>query len=548
MARHGPEQRAVRAGDGRIGIAMKNIKLIICLILILTLVLNIISCAQPEKPADEISQPQPEEIEPVTEPEPEPPVILDADGLYDMIMANKFIWERENMMGGTLIDLDFDGVPEFILMNGMSGHASMTVFKISGETGEKLEEIKHIDNLYVPENVFYEFRAILPYTDENGVKSWVVPYIKYTGGWDSDELYAEYFLSAFDFTGDNISETVKFSSVINYKYPERDKYYGYEYLDAKFYIDGAEHTASQQKLDEFLSELNRLVAEAEKSQEEHGDLGYLPWHCGGYYPNPSQAEWEDKKTEFLNGLLAVEPAYNLIPGIDSSYLWYGMEESWSSEENIPASIKKMAEAYYSGDDAYFRTADLFYDNGGAMCKPVIYLYPAEPADISVRVDFPAGGYFTCTYPDYGAGWDVTAYPDGTVINKADGLEYSYLYWAGKGPSKWDFSSGFVVKGGDTAAFLREKLAYLGLTPREYNEFIVYWLPHMQNNKYNLIAFQTAAYEEAARLRVSPEPDSVLRVFMAYTPLDNKIYIPEQELEQFERAGFSVIEWGGTCVN
>ena len=45
----------------------------------------------------------------------------------------------------------------------------------------------------------------------------------------------------------------------------------------------------------------------------------------------------------------------------------------------------------------------------------------------------------------------------------------------------DFSRGFVVRGSDTAAFLREKLAYMGLTPREYNEFIVYWLPRMQNN-------------------------------------------------------------------
>lgn len=105
----------------------------------------------------------------------------------------------------------------------------------------------------------------------------------------------------------------------------------------------------------------------------------------------------------------------------------------------------------------------------------------------------------------------------------------------------------MVKGIDTAAFLRDKLDYLGLIPNEYNEFIVYWLPLMQNNLYNFISFQTTVYEENARLSVSPTPDSILRVFMAYIPLDNFIEGPEQTLEPFERIGFSVIEWGGTCV-
>lgn len=32
--------------------------------------------------------------------------------------------------------------------------------------------------------------------------------------------------------------------------------------------------------------------------------------------------------------------------------------------------------------------------------------------------------------------------------------------------------------------------------------------------------------------------------MVYKPLDKAIDIPEQELEPFEREGFTVIEWGG----
>lgn len=183
--------------------------------------------------------------------------------------------------------------------------------------------------------------------------------------------------------------------------------------------------------------------------------------------------------------------------------------------------------------------------GGEDAKPVIYLYPEEKTDVLVELDY--GGELFCTYPAYGDGWNVTAYPDGTIVNRADGREYSYLFWEGISDVEYDMSRGYVVKGEDTAAFLQEKLAEMGLTPKEYNEFIVYWLPQMQDNPYNLITFQTEAYTENARLTVTPEPDSVLRVFMAYRALNKPVEIEAPEITPFVREGFTVVEWGGTEV-
>ncbi|MBR5798015.1 MAG: hypothetical protein IKY29_03575, partial [Clostridia bacterium] len=80
--------------------------------------------------------------------------------------------------------------------------------------------------------------------------------------------------------------------------------------------------------------------------------------------------------------------------------------------------------------------------------------------------------------------------------------------------------------------------------REANEFIVYWLPQMQNNPYNVISFQTAAYTDGAVLEITPAPDSLLRVFMAYYPTDTEVDIQPQTFEGFERSGFTVVEWGG----
>ncbi|MCL2817511.1 MAG: hypothetical protein FWD39_03875 [Clostridiales bacterium] len=179
-------------------------------------------------------------------------------------------------------------------------------------------------------------------------------------------------------------------------------------------------------------------------------------------------------------------------------------------------------------------------------KPAIYLYPAETTEVSVVLKF--SGSLDFTYPAYHGGWSVTAHPDGTLINHRDGKEYSYLFWEGHGKANFDLSEGFVVRGEDTAEFLQEKLAFMGLTPREYNEFIVYWLPQMQNNAYNLITFQREAYTSLAELQITPAPDSILRVFMVFMPLKDMIEIKEPVLVPFERKGFAVVEWGGCAIS
>jgi len=136
-----------------------------------------------------------------------------------------------------------------------------------------------------------------------------------------------------------------------------------------------------------------------------------------------------------------------------------------------------------------------------------------------------------------------------LINKADGLEYSYLFWEGVSDKRdWNLSEGYCVPGADTAAFLRQTLGKLGLTPKEYNEFIVFWLPLMQDNPYNLITFQWEEYEASAPLEISPAPDSTLRVFMVYKPLDKPAEVKAPaEPAAFERKGFTVVEWGGSKI-
>ncbi|MBE5936507.1 MAG: DUF3221 domain-containing protein [Lachnospiraceae bacterium] len=200
-------------------------------------------------------------------------------------------------------------------------------------------------------------------------------------------------------------------------------------------------------------------------------------------------------------------------------------------ESYPAQINAIAWELIGSDENYTAEDE----------KPVIYLYPEEEIKASVKLKL--DGELTCTYPSYNEGWNVTASPDGTLTD-ANGQIYNYLYWEGRTDAEYDFTKGFCVKGEDTASFLEEALEKLGLTRKEANEFIVYWLPLMQDNPYNIISFQTDVYTESAKLDITPQPDTLIRVFMAWKISDSYVTIEEQKLDAPHRKGFTVVEWGG----
>lgn len=176
-------------------------------------------------------------------------------------------------------------------------------------------------------------------------------------------------------------------------------------------------------------------------------------------------------------------------------------------------------------------------------KPIIYIYPKEEEKIKITVSNPEN--FTVTYPKYNEGWEVTAKVDGTLIDK-NNKEYYALYWEGKDCNSKIKEDGFVIKGEDTSSFLEEKLKVLGLNNKEANEFIIYWLPKLEKNEYNYIRFQTIEeINDYMKLNIEPTPDTLIRVLMEYKPLKKEIKVKEQKLQQVERQGYTVVEWGGT---
>ena len=111
-------------------------------------------------------------------------------------------------------------------------------------------------------------------------------------------------------------------------------------------------------------------------------------------------------------------------------------------------------------------------------------------EVNVKLDF--NGTLTTTYPKYSeqTGWNVVASPDGTLKIKGNDREYYALYWEGKLNDKLEFTEGNLIAGEDTREFLENSLKIMGLTDKEAEEFIIYWLPKMESNPYNFIQFHT----------------------------------------------------------
>lgn len=181
------------------------------------------------------------------------------------------------------------------------------------------------------------------------------------------------------------------------------------------------------------------------------------------------------------------------------------------------------------------------------CKPVIYLYPEEETDLHVEVKPNIG--FTKTIPEYKNGWNVTAYPDGTVIDRETGDNYDYLYWAGLVDGYPLIEEGWVVAQTDLLAFFEYILPLYGLQGEEIADFTEYWVEDMDKAPYYAVSFvEQSIIDELSPLSIDKKPDVVMRVLMTAKPLKRPIKLSAPQLPEIpERRGFTVVEWGGTIL-
>ncbi len=473
------------------------------------------------------------------------PFLMPEDGkdpemaaVYTALLENADLLYTENTYGILLLDLDFDGTPEVLrtrctddseLRNYRDGSAEIDIYRIENET---LRYIDRIESLIYARSSDSRIEAVLGQkTLPDGTKGWY-----------------------------GISDR-------NFKTKERDGEYCYFYR-----LDGDTLTVTEiaafteePPADETGGTIYHLsyYGEEQDVQKEvvpesyDGDIVYMDRYTldgvSAFYPMQFFHSFKEDFSEDISEVYLLFSDW-IVPHEIDSFEMEGETRYYHSrlnpDEKKELSLRELSyelaylvDAFYLGDYSP-EGAKYIYLYTTAFAKPVIYLYPEEKTEVSVRVDFTEGGELTCTYPEYGEGWEVTALPDGTIYDK-EGNEYYCLYWEGSGSAEFEYGKGWCVAGSDTAAFLREKLLGIGLTAREANEFIIYWLPELQKNPYNLITFHTDDYAKSVPLTVSPIPDTVIRVFMTYEPADTFTEIEPQALPHYEREGFTLVEWGGS---
>lgn len=251
----------------------------------------------------------------------------------------------------------------------------------------------------------------------------------------------------------------------------------------------------------------------------------------------------------VNTGTAVEPKFTVerYPDTLPSGVYILVEETDVPDQIFPDDGTAHTVEYYLTD-----RGDLYRIETGFMggyAKPVLYLYPEAEMEVSVSFAHPES--LTTVYPAYPTGgWKILAQPDGTLRMVSDDAvserTYYALYWEEAGSKPCNFSTGFCVAKEDSAQFLEDSLALLGFTDREANECILYWLPILEKSPYNLVYFElTQSREDYNALRISPKPDSILRVALHILPVTEPVEIKTQTLPAFDRHGFTAVEWGGT---
>ena len=183
-------------------------------------------------------------------------------------------------------------------------------------------------------------------------------------------------------------------------------------------------------------------------------------------------------------------------------------------------------------DIIFLLMGLVYTN--IKRKPVLYLYPETETNVEVKFSKPE--LLTTTYPKYVDSWNVKVLPSGDMYDQ-NGKYYYALYWEEISTNKFNFNEGFYVEKDNAIEFLEEKLSILGLNDKERNEFIMYWLPILEQNQKSLVYFETTeSLQKENELIINPKPDSLLRIRMHVKKVNHKTEIKEQELPNFERKG------------
>lgn len=215
-----------------------------------------------------------------------------------------------------------------------------------------------------------------------------------------------------------------------------------------------------------------------------------------------------------------------------------------TEENLPSNLKHAPALQLT---ALEFTAENMWTWATPQCKPAIYLYPEKPTQVHVKLNIK--GELTKSNPLYHteSGWNVTAYPDGKILQA--NTTYPYLFYEAEIKGVSLPKEGYIWSSSELPLQLQSLLHTIGFSQKETADFLDYWLPRLKEKPYyfvSLIPENQINREE--KLQLSPAPDTLIRARVVFEGLDAPISIPPpQAVPSHKREGFVVADWGGSIV-
>lgn len=377
------------------------------------------------------------------------------------------------------------------------------------------------------------------------------------------EKYTNYEIENVDTKSSNDYEKVTIKGKTYYHRLNENTWNG-NYHQDEYYIDSKVDMQKVVSYNEYLKCINEINSQIDEMIEKTNDSSWEKYYnkmkLSNYY--------ENKELNYIVLGYSTGGSWCTIDLIDcftenGKIIIYGKEDSKGSmasgsgyfiaiPTNMPTGTEIEFRQCYTTEE--IKNLQNYGNAKGSILsqgayKPIIYLYPENEIQINVKLGYPE--LATCVYPEYDlkSGWNVLAKTNGDLIDLNTNRNLYALYYESKNKKEYNVTDGgFVVSREDTVKFLEEKLEILGLNDREAEEFIIYWLPKLQENEYNYIRFASMdEINENMPLEFSQQPDTLIRILMTYKGLNAPIQVKEQMLEKIERKGFTAVEWGGSEI-
>lgn len=377
------------------------------------------------------------------------------------------------------------------------------------------------------------------------------------------EKYTNYEIENVDTKSSNDYEKVTIKGK-TYYHRLNEKNWSGNYHQDEYYIDSKVDIQKVVSYDDYLKCINEINSQIDEMADKTTESSWKKY----YNKSKLSSYYENKELNYIVLGYSTGGSWCTMDLIDcftenGKIIIYGKEDSKGSmasgsgyfiaiPTNMPVGTEIEYRQCYTTEE--IKNLQNYGNAKGSILsqgayKPIIYLYPENEIQINVKLGYPE--LATCVYPEYDlkSGWNVLAKPNGDLIDFNTNRNLYALYYESKNKKEYNATDeGFVVKREDTVKFLEEKLAILGLNDREAEEFIIYWLPKLQENEYNYIRFASMdEINENMPLEFSQQPDTLIRILMTYKGLNAPIQVKEQNLEKIERKGFTAVEWGGSEI-